>query len=136
MLQRLLLAAAGAIAAAGVLAPHAKAQRRPNEIVWGDQLPGGLNPHVIADVPMQFIQLNTYDEFYRYQGNPPEFVPSLASGHTASADGLTWTVTLRPRGARRSSTAPISCCTRARSTAWSARAAAASRARWCARWTA
>lgn len=96
MLRRVLLAAACTIAAAGVLVPSAEAQRRPNEIVWGDQLPGGLDPHVIADVPMQFIQLNIYDELYRYQGNPPELVPWLASGHTVSADGLTWTFTLRP----------------------------------------
>ncbi|WP_439577021.1 ABC transporter substrate-binding protein [Elioraea sp.] len=92
----LLLAAASAIAAAGLWAPPAEAQRRANEIVWGDQLPGGLDPHVIADVPMQFIQLNVYDELYRYQGNPPDLVPWLATGHTVSADGLTWTFTLRP----------------------------------------
>jgi peptide/nickel transport system substrate-binding protein len=92
----LLLAAASVIAAAGLWTPPAEAQRRPNEIVWGDQLPGGLDPHVIADVPMQFIQLNLYDELYRYQGNPPDLVPWLASGHTVSADGLAWTFTLRP----------------------------------------
>lgn len=96
MLRRLLLAAGAGAIAAGMLALPAEAQRRPNEIVWGDQLPGGLDPHVIADVPMQFIQLNVYDELYRYQGNPPELVPWLASGHTVSADGLTWTFTLRP----------------------------------------
>ncbi|MCC7427004.1 MAG: ABC transporter substrate-binding protein [Alphaproteobacteria bacterium] len=90
------LAAAGLMAASGVAVAPAEAQRRPNEIVWGDQLPGGLDPHVIADVPMQFIQLNMYDELYRYQGNPPELVPWLASGHTVSPDGLTWTFTLRP----------------------------------------
>lgn len=95
MLRRPFLAAAAAIAAFALALP-AEAQRRPNEIVWGDQLPGGLDPHVIADVPMQFIQLNVYDELYRYQGNPPELVPWLASGHTVSADGLTWTFTLRP----------------------------------------
>lgn len=93
MLRRHFLGGTAALAATAAL--PATAQRRPNEIVWGDQLPGGLDPHVIADVPMQFIQLNTYDELYRYQGNPPELVPWLASGHTVSADGLSWTFTLR-----------------------------------------
>lgn len=96
MLRRSVLLASTGLAAGALLPWDAKAQRRPNEIVWGDQLPGGLDPHALSDVPMQFIQLNAYDELYRYQGNPPDLIPWLASGHTVSPDGMTWLFTLRP----------------------------------------
>ena len=39
---------------------------------------------------MMGYALNTYDGLYRYENNPPELLPWLASGHTASADGLDW----------------------------------------------
>ncbi len=73
----------------------AMAQPRPGELVWADNLPGGLDPHVIFDVPMQFYMLNIYDQLYHYEGNPPQLKPWLASGHKISPDGLTWTITLR-----------------------------------------
>jgi peptide/nickel transport system substrate-binding protein len=100
MERRTLLLAGAAVAATtgsvALPAPAVFAQGRRGELVWGDNLPGGLDPHVIYDVPMQFITLNVYDELYRYQGNPPELRPWLASGHTVSEDGLVWTFTLRP----------------------------------------
>ena len=65
------------------------------ELVWGDTLPKGLDPHVVYDVPMQVFMLNTYDGLYRYTGNPPELTPWLAEGHEVSEDGLTWTFKLR-----------------------------------------
>ena len=67
----------------------------PGELVWADNLPGGLDPHVVFDVPMQFYMLNIYDQLYQYEGNPPQLKPWLASGHTVSADGRTWTFSLR-----------------------------------------
>ena len=73
----------------------ATAQARPGELVWADNLPNGLDPHVIFDVPMQFYMLNIYDQLYQYEGNPPQLKPWLASGHTVSPDGRTWTFTLR-----------------------------------------
>ena len=42
-----------------------------------------------------FIQLNMYDSLYRYTGNPPKLIPWLATGHTVSADGLTWEYSIR-----------------------------------------
>lgn len=66
-----------------------------DELVWGDTLPKGLDPHVVYDVPMQMFMLNTYDGLYRYIGNPPELTPWLAESHTVSADGLTWQFKLR-----------------------------------------
>ncbi len=98
MERRILLkacTAAVAVASLGLPSGAVPAQGRRGELVWGDNLPGGLDPHVIYDVPMQFITLNVYDELYRYQGNPPELRPWLASGHTVTPDGLVWTFTLR-----------------------------------------
>ncbi|WP_422002268.1 ABC transporter substrate-binding protein [Reyranella sp.] len=91
---RLTLAGALALGLAAPLA--ANAQQDSKVLVWGDQLPAGLDPHAIFDVPMQFILLNAYDTLYRYVGNPPELQPWLATGYTVSDDGLTWTFKLVP----------------------------------------
>src|SRR4029077_19929686 len=85
------LAALGAL---GAVAPPAMAGP-PGVLVTGDNLPANVDPHQIFDVPMQFYSLNTYDNLYRYQGNPPKLEPWLAQSHTVSADGLTWEFKLR-----------------------------------------
>jgi peptide/nickel transport system substrate-binding protein len=85
----------GAAAAAAIGIRPAFAQRKLDELIWADQLPGGLDPHVVFDVPMQGFMLNVYDQLYRYHGNPPELKPWLATGHEMSADGQTWTFALR-----------------------------------------
>jgi peptide/nickel transport system substrate-binding protein len=86
-----------ALAAALMAYPQgAQAQEEKSQIVWGDTLPKGLDPHVVYDVPMQFILLNSYDGLFRYIGNPPDLQPWLAEGYEVSDDGLTWTVTLKP----------------------------------------
>jgi peptide/nickel transport system substrate-binding protein len=64
-------------------------------LVSGFQLPANLDPHQVFDVPMQAMMLNTYDNLYRYQSDPPEIVPWLAESYTASPDGLTWDFRLR-----------------------------------------
>lgn len=93
------LTKAAALVAAGLglagLALPAHAQAPEGELVWGDTLPKGLDPHVVYDVPMQFYMLNAYDGLYRYVGNPPELTPWLAEGHEVSEDGMTWTFTLK-----------------------------------------
>lgn len=74
---------------------QAPARAQDGEVlVWGDQLPAGLDPHAIYDVPMQFVLLNVYDGLVRYAGNPPELEPWLAEDWTVSNDGLTWEFTL------------------------------------------
>ncbi len=83
-----------AVAAALAMLPVAAAADT-DEIVWGDTLPSGLDPHVVYDVPMQFYMLNVYDGLYRYIGNPPELTPWLAESHEVSEDGLQWTFTLK-----------------------------------------
>ena len=74
----------GAVVAAALAAQPIAATVEANEIVWGDTLPAGLDPHVVYDVPMQFYMLNVYDTLFRYIGNPPELEPWLASGDRAT----------------------------------------------------
>jgi len=95
MKRRTFLVGTGATAATAVIgSPIALAQRAPNELLWADQLPGSLDPHAVFDVPMQGYMINVYDTLYAYEGNPPKLVPWLATGHTVSEDGLTWTFKL------------------------------------------
>ena len=87
---------AGAAVAAGVLTLAVQANAaQPGVLVSGDNLPANVDPHQIFDVPMQLYSLNTYDNLYRYQGNPPKLEPWLAQSHTVSPDGLTWEFKLR-----------------------------------------
>ncbi len=83
-----------ACAATFAVQPFAAAAQS-TEIVWGDTLPSGLDPHVVFDVPMQFYMLNVYDNLYRYLGNPPEIEPWIAESHEVSDDSMVWTFTLR-----------------------------------------
>jgi peptide/nickel transport system substrate-binding protein len=87
--------AAGALALGLAAAPPVAAR---DFLVWGDQLPDSLDPHMVYDVPMQFILLNVYDGLYRYVGNPPELVPWLAERHSVDEQGVTWEFTLREGG--------------------------------------
>jgi len=68
------LAGATAIAALALLTSPAGAAQ-PGVLVTGDNLPANVDPHQIFDVPMQLYSLNTYDNLYRYEGNPPELRP-------------------------------------------------------------
>ena len=88
-------ALAGLVLAATLGVTGSPALAQGKEIVWADTLPSGLDPHVVFDVPMQLYMLNAYDNLYRYQGNPPQLVPWLASSHEVSEDGLTWTLQLQ-----------------------------------------
>ena len=86
--------ALGGLAAASMVFPAGAAENGTFVSGWG--LPTNLDPHQIFDVPMQTVMLNAYDGLYRYQNDPPELVPWLASSHTVSDDGLTWDFKLRP----------------------------------------
>ena len=88
---------AGAAVAAGVVALAMQANAaQPGVLVSGDNLPANVDPHQIFDVPMQLYSLNTYDNLYRYQGNPPKLEPWLAQSHTVTPDCLTWVLKLGP----------------------------------------
>lgn len=86
--------AAGALVAGAL--PSSAYAADATTLVSGFALPGNLDPHQVYDVPMQAMMLNTYDNLYRYQGDPPRIEPWLAESHTVSADGLTWEFKLRP----------------------------------------
>src|SRR5215510_14020230 len=89
------LSTLAALAALIAVTPPAAEAGPPGVLVTGDNLPANVDPHQIFDVPMQFYSLNTYDNLYRYEGNPPELVPWLAKSHVVSPDGLTWEFKLR-----------------------------------------
>jgi peptide/nickel transport system substrate-binding protein len=93
MRTRLLILVALCVVAVGPGAVPAAGQG--NALVWGDALPSNLDPHDPYDVPSALIQLNVYDNLYRYEGNPPQLTPWLAESHTASSDGRTWDFKLR-----------------------------------------
>ena len=88
---------AGALTLAGMIAAGGGSVRaaQPGTLVRSDGQPQNLDPHQVFDVPMMGYALNTYDTLYRYEGNPPQMQPWLAESHTASADGLEWSFTLR-----------------------------------------
>jgi peptide/nickel transport system substrate-binding protein len=92
-MRMLKIAAIAAVLAVGLGAPPSV--NAAGTLRWGDNLPAGMDPQAIYDVPMQFVLLNVYDGLYRYVGNPPELVPWLAESHTVSDDGLTWDFKLR-----------------------------------------
>jgi peptide/nickel transport system substrate-binding protein len=95
MTKRLLSLLAAGLLMAGLLA-GATVEAQDNVLIWGDDLPANIDPHGPYDVPASYIQLNVYDNLYRYQGNPPQLRPWLAESHTASRDGRTWEFKLRP----------------------------------------
>jgi peptide/nickel transport system substrate-binding protein len=70
-MRKLLLAGMALTAAITFGSPQQPAKAAPGELVWGDTLPKALDPHVVFDVPMQFLLLNAYDGLYRYAGNRP-----------------------------------------------------------------
>jgi peptide/nickel transport system substrate-binding protein len=94
MRSRLLILLALCAVLSGAGAVPAAAQN--NVLVWGDALPSNLDPHDPYDVPSALIQLNVYDNLYRYEGNPPQLQPWLAESNTASPDGRTWDFKLKP----------------------------------------
>jgi peptide/nickel transport system substrate-binding protein len=81
-------------AALAFRARHANAGER-DVFVFGQDLPANLDPHQILDLGMTGYALNTYDNLYRYEDNPPKMQPWLAISHTSSPDGLVWDFKLR-----------------------------------------
>ena len=56
-----------------------------------------IDPAVGHDGAIATAQKHLYDTLYRHQGNPPELVPWLATGHEVSDDATEWTFTLDER---------------------------------------
>lgn len=96
MERRTFLMGASAVAIGALMNGRvALADRKPDELIWTDNLPGSLDPHALSDVPMQGYMINVYDTLYVNKENPPKLLPWLASDHTISDDGLIVTFKLR-----------------------------------------
>ena len=61
-------------AALAFRARHASAGER-DVFVFGQDLPANLDPRQILDLGMTGYALNTYDNLYRYEDNPPKMQP-------------------------------------------------------------
>lgn len=65
-------------------------------LIIGSAVPvPSIDPAVGSDDAETNFMEALYDTLYRYQGNPPALVPSLATGATSSGAGTVWTVHLR-----------------------------------------
>jgi peptide/nickel transport system substrate-binding protein len=84
-------------AAFGVPAERAAgADFKPSETInWGESGADSLDPHATRTASDSYVRLNLYDTLYRYNGNPPNLVPWLATGYEVSPDNLTFTFHLR-----------------------------------------
>ena len=92
---RTLAAAALAACAAGPW-QAATAQVPPDVLVVGQIAePKSMDPHVVTAVNDFRILVNVYDGLVRYQSGTLEVEPALAESWEISADGLTYTFTLR-----------------------------------------
>ena len=79
-----------------VASPVAAETLGKNEVInWGEAAPDTLDPHTLLTYGNTYTKLNLYDTLYRTTGNPPQLVPWIATNHTVSDDGLTWTFTLK-----------------------------------------
>jgi peptide/nickel transport system substrate-binding protein len=85
------------VALAALPAPSVLAEDLgPTEVMhWGEGVADTLDPHTTRSTTDVTAKINLYDGLYRYQGNPPDLIPWLAESSAVSADGLTWTFTLR-----------------------------------------
>jgi hypothetical protein len=84
-----------AASAAVLFAAGRAAASDPSVFVTGMDLPATLDPAQTLDVQATQWALNAYDNLYRYEDNPAEMRPWLATDHTISKDGLTWDFKLR-----------------------------------------
>ncbi|WP_108663194.1 ABC transporter substrate-binding protein [Acuticoccus kandeliae] len=101
--RRGLAAAAAAIALAaivtGPVAPaHAyETVNGKKVIVWGARTPvTNLDPHQRYDNPHHLVQSMIYEPLIKYEGDPAELVPWIATSWEMSDDAKTWTFKLDP----------------------------------------
>ena len=105
--RRTFLKVAGAAAVASGLSHNAsvptlarprraiRAQADANVFVYGNpQDISNLDPHTGHDYSIAWGQRSVYDSLLRYEGNPAELKPLLATEVVGSPDATTWTVKL------------------------------------------
>jgi peptide/nickel transport system substrate-binding protein len=98
-MKRTTLALLAAIAAAASFVVAGGAWAQGKYVHANNSGYDNLDPHAIFDVGRAASRINFYDGLYRWVDNPPKMIPWLAESYTASADGKTWTFTLR-KGAK------------------------------------
>jgi peptide/nickel transport system substrate-binding protein len=75
-----------------------RAQASANTFVYGSgQDISNLDPHTGHDYSITWGQRAVYDSLLRYQGNPPELRPLLATEVTGNPDATEWTIRLDER---------------------------------------
>ena len=105
--RRTFLKVAGAAAVAGGLSrnasfateaavrPAIRGQASSNTLVYGSgQDISNLDPHTGHDYSITWGQRAVYDSLLRYEGNPAELKPLLATEVIGSPDATTWTIKL------------------------------------------
>jgi peptide/nickel transport system substrate-binding protein len=80
---------------AGARRPTIRSQVDANTLVYGSgQDISNLDPHTGHDYSITWGQRAVYDSLLRYEGNPAELKPLLATEVIGSPDATTWTVKL------------------------------------------
>ena len=105
--RRTFLKVAGAAAVAGGLSRNApfssqaaprraiRGQASANALIYGSgQDISNLDPHTGHDYSITWGQRAVYDSLMRYEGNPAELKPLLATDVSGSPDATTWTIKL------------------------------------------
>ena len=99
--RRTLLKLAATAAAATMAAPYARgvaAQPDQNTFIYGaGQDISNLDPHTGADYSIIWGQRAVYDALMRYDGDPLELHPGIATEITGSEDGTSWSIVLDER---------------------------------------
>ncbi|MCW5221603.1 ABC transporter substrate-binding protein [Verminephrobacter aporrectodeae subsp. tuberculatae] len=80
-------------------APHAfeTANGKRILVIGGQQAVSVMDPAQKYDLSIRTIQQATYDALLKYEGDPPELKPWLATSWSVSGDASEWTFRLDPR---------------------------------------
>ena len=94
--RRGFLAAGGTAALASGFPAGARAEGGKRFITANNSPYDTLDPHTVFDIGRIATRLNMYDCLVRWVGNPPKLESWLAEKIDIGADGVTYTITLRP----------------------------------------
>ena len=97
MKKKLLFVITAALMMAAILSPlFAQSQSETLKVLIdpGEDLMV-LNPYTASDSNSIIVMLNLYDGLFEYDSATSEAKPALAQSYSTSADGLTWTFSLR-----------------------------------------
>jgi peptide/nickel transport system substrate-binding protein len=89
------VAAVAVVAIGGMAAAPDMAEAKSKFVFANSSAYDTLDPHAVFDVGRVASRLNLYDGLMRWEDNPPQLQNWLAESYEISADGLTYTFTLR-----------------------------------------